>query len=61
MKKLVGEPNWFGAGSRVIITTRDKHLLIRHKVCGIYKVKGLKDDDALHLFRLNSFNKDHPT
>jgi replication-associated recombination protein RarA len=27
LKRLVGKHNWFGSGSRVIITTRDKHLL----------------------------------
>jgi hypothetical protein len=60
LEKLVGEPNWFGPGSRVIITTRDRHLLIRHKVYGIYEVKGLNDDDALHLLSLKAFNNNHP-
>ena len=32
LEKLVREPNWFGQGSRVNITTREEHLLIRHKV-----------------------------
>uniref|UniRef100_A0A7N2MGR0 TIR domain-containing protein n=1 Tax=Quercus lobata TaxID=97700 RepID=A0A7N2MGR0_QUELO len=61
LEKLAGEHNWFGSGSRVIITTRDKHLLIRHNVNGIYEVKGLNDDDALYLFSLKAFNKSHPT
>ncbi|KAM0035016.1 putative TIR domain, P-loop containing nucleoside triphosphate hydrolase [Helianthus debilis subsp. tardiflorus] len=29
---LAGSHSWFGNGSRIIITTRDKHLLITHKV-----------------------------
>ena len=61
LENLAGELNWFGPSSRVIVTTKDMHLLIRHKVFGIYEVKGLNDDDALHLFSLNSFNKYHPT
>ena len=32
LEMLGGEPNWFGQGSRVIITTKEEHLLIRHKV-----------------------------
>ena len=30
LKMLVGEHNWFGSGSRIIITTRDAHLLEEH-------------------------------
>ena len=60
LEKLAREPNWFGPGSRVIITTRDKHLLTRLKVYGIYEAKGLSNDDALQLFSLNAFSNDHP-
>ena len=60
LEKLAGDPNWFGPGSRIIITTRDKHLLIRHKVYGIYEAKGLNFVEAFQLFSLKAFNKDHP-
>ena len=60
LKRLVGKGNWFGSGSRVIITTRDKHLLRILKVDEIYKVKGLNDDEALRLLSLKAFTKDHP-
>ena len=60
LKKLVGKRNWFGSGSRVIITTRDKHLLRILKVDEIYEVKGLNDDEALHLLSLKAFTNDHP-
>uniref|UniRef100_A0A7N2LHY9 ADP-ribosyl cyclase/cyclic ADP-ribose hydrolase n=1 Tax=Quercus lobata TaxID=97700 RepID=A0A7N2LHY9_QUELO len=60
LEKLAREPNWFGLGSRVIITMRDKHLLTRLKVYGIYEAKGLSNDDDLQLFSLNAFSNDHP-
>ena len=60
LKKLAGERDWFGPGSRVIITTRDEHLLMTHKVDGTYEAKGLNYDEALHLFSLKAFHKDYP-
>ncbi|XP_065621016.1 disease resistance protein RUN1 isoform X1 [Quercus suber] len=60
LEKLVGEHNWFGSGSRVIITTRDKHLLHTHEVDEICVTKTLSDDEALHLLSLKAFKKDHP-
>ncbi|GKF65429.1 Toll/interleukin-1 receptor domain-containing protein, partial [Tanacetum coccineum] len=32
LEALAGSPNWFGDGSRITITTRDEHLLRKHKV-----------------------------
>ncbi|XP_039171584.1 TMV resistance protein N isoform X1 [Eucalyptus grandis] len=32
LEKLVGDLEWFAPGSRIIITTRDKHLLIKYGV-----------------------------
>ena len=60
LEKLVGNLNWFGPGSSVIITTRDKCVLIRHDVFEIYEVKEMNNDDAFHLFRLKAFKRDHP-
>ncbi|XP_075650310.1 TMV resistance protein N-like [Castanea sativa] len=61
LNKLVAENNWFGLGSRVIITTRDVHLLMTHKVDGIYEIEGLSYDEAFHLFNSKAFDKEHPT
>ena len=60
LKKLVGRHNWFGSGSRVIITTRDMHLLHILEVDEIYEAKELNGGEALHLLSLKAFKKDHP-
>ncbi|KAH0977667.1 hypothetical protein GBA52_027386 [Prunus armeniaca] len=50
LNNLVGGCDWFGLGSRIIITTRDKHLLISHQVSTIYKAKKLNFAESLDLF-----------
>ena len=60
LNKLMGAHDWVGLGSRVIITTRDKRLLLACKVDGIYEVAGLNYDEAFHLFTLKAFEKEHP-
>ena len=61
LNKLVAEHNWFGPGSRVIITTRDVHLLMTRKVDKIYEIEGLSYDEAFHLFNSKAFDKGYPT
>jgi hypothetical protein len=61
LEKLAGENDWFGPGSRVIITTRDEHLLKSREVDGIYEAKVLNYDESFHLFNLKAFKKEHPT
>ncbi|KAL5776124.1 hypothetical protein ACOSP7_009050 [Xanthoceras sorbifolium] len=60
LEKLAGKHNWFGPGSRIIITTRDKHVLRSHEISSVYEVKGLEDDDALQLFRMKAFKNTEP-
>ncbi|XP_021820412.1 TMV resistance protein N-like isoform X2 [Prunus avium] len=60
LEKLAGEKDWFGKGSIIIITTRDKRLLVKHDIHISYKVEALGDDDALELFNWNAFKKDEP-
>ncbi|KAL6184840.1 hypothetical protein ACLB2K_046240 [Fragaria x ananassa] len=55
LDKLAGGLDWFGRGSRIIITTRDKGLLISHQVNPIYTAKALDDDEARNLLILNAF------
>ena len=59
-KNLGVEHSWLGSGSRVIITTRDKHLLELLEVDGIYDAKGLDDNESLRLLSLKAFKKLHP-
>ncbi|XVF04217.1 hypothetical protein REPUB_Repub05bG0063300 [Reevesia pubescens] len=56
LKCLVGRHDWFGLGSRVIITTRDEQLLRSYGVDDVYKPTTLDADEALHLFNLKAFN-----
>ncbi|KAJ9554657.1 hypothetical protein OSB04_018702 [Centaurea solstitialis] len=50
LKKLAGSNAWFGDGSRIIITTRDNHLLNARKVNVVYNISLLNDDEAMKLF-----------
>ncbi|XP_040998843.1 TMV resistance protein N-like isoform X2 [Juglans microcarpa x Juglans regia] len=55
LEKLAGNCNWFGPGSRIIVTTKDRHLLIRHRVERIYPTKGLLKNEAFQLFSQKAF------
>ncbi|XP_027337257.1 disease resistance protein RML1A-like [Abrus precatorius] len=57
IEKLFGSLDWFGSGSRIIITTRDKQVL--NKVDDIYEVGILSSSEALELFNLNAFSQNH--
>ncbi|XP_031475623.1 disease resistance protein RPV1-like isoform X2 [Nymphaea colorata] len=60
--KLAGSPNWFGEGSKIIITTRNRDLLVKHhlKEHEIYKPKELDTDQSLQLFSRHAFMNDKP-
>jgi hypothetical protein len=60
LRKLAGKTTWFGVGSRIVITTRDKHLLRAHEVDSMYLVNKLDHYEALQLFSWNAFNKNRP-
>ncbi|KAK3426930.1 hypothetical protein EUGRSUZ_F03254 [Eucalyptus grandis] len=60
LRKLVGGPNWFGPGSRIIVTTRDEHLLVAHDVDWIHTIDCLRNQDAFRLFCWNAFRGIHP-
>ncbi|QCE02408.1 maintenance of ploidy protein MOB1 [Vigna unguiculata] len=58
LEVLAGTHDWFGSGSRIIITTRDKQVLAK-EFASIYKVEALNFDESLRLFNLNAFKQNH--
>ena len=52
---LAGGRDWFGCGSRVIITTRNKHLLTNHEIEIMHEVKGMSTENSLELLRWMAF------
>lgn len=60
LQALVGGFDWFGPGSRIIITTRDKHLLTTHEIGLTYEVKKLNHIESLQLFSWNAFKRSEP-
>ena len=60
LEYLVPHRDWFGRGSRIIITTRDKHLLVQHGVDAIYEVQGLDFEESINLFSLYAFKQSCP-
>ncbi|KAH0733919.1 hypothetical protein KY285_009626 [Solanum tuberosum] len=60
LKFLIGEPKWFGMGSRIILTARDKHMLISHVEDNMYEVQLLSEDEALELFSWHAFRQKSP-
>ncbi|KAK4279022.1 hypothetical protein QN277_016788 [Acacia crassicarpa] len=51
---LAGAHDWFGPGSRIVITSRDKQVFAK-QVDHTYVVKALDSGEALQLFNLNAF------
>nr|AAP44392.1 nematode resistance-like protein [Solanum tuberosum] len=61
LNALAGEREWFGDGSRIIITTKDKHLLVKYETEKIYRMKTLNNYESLQLFKQHAFKKNRPT
>ncbi|XP_050253162.1 disease resistance-like protein DSC1 isoform X2 [Quercus robur] len=60
LKALAGKDEWFGRGSIIIVTSRDRHLLKGHGVKHIFEAEELNDNEALELFSWKAFKKPHP-
>ncbi|XP_049932386.1 uncharacterized protein LOC116249162 [Nymphaea colorata] len=58
---LAGSVDWFCSGSRIIITTRNKQVLIGPlSVENVYELKLLDDSQSLQLFCWHAFGKEEP-
>ncbi|KAL7614720.1 hypothetical protein Lser_V15G05492 [Lactuca serriola] len=60
LEALAGDPNWFMSGSIIIITTREKQVLVAHGVKLIHTVNLLSDTKAIYLFSKYAFGRDIP-
>jgi hypothetical protein len=60
LNSLAGSSEWFGPGSRIILTTRDEHLLTKLGVHEKYKVEEFNHEESLQLFSWHAFRMAHP-
>nr|XP_043638884.1 disease resistance protein RPV1-like isoform X2 [Erigeron canadensis] len=60
LEALAGSHDWFGHGSRVVITTRDEHVLISHGVDVVSPINLLSLNEAIQLFRRYAYHKNNP-
>ena len=60
LNALCGSQEWFGEGSRIIITTRDDDLLSRLKVHYVYRMKEMDGNESLELFSWHAFKQPIP-
>jgi hypothetical protein len=60
LQDIAGNSNWFGKGSRVIITTRNQRLLTLHGVEAkhTYEMKELNNKDAFALVKWKAFKNE---
>ncbi|KAK3417778.1 hypothetical protein EUGRSUZ_H03741 [Eucalyptus grandis] len=60
MDALVGKRDWFGKGSKLIITTRRKDIIHVPEVDWRYELTSLDPDLSLQLFSKHAFRRDSP-
>ncbi|KAK9205206.1 hypothetical protein WN943_015473 [Citrus x changshan-huyou] len=61
LEYLAGKREWFGSGSKIIITSRDEHLLKTHGMDKVYKPSSLNYDEAFQLFNMKAFKSQQPS
>ncbi|KAI9115543.1 hypothetical protein K1719_013212 [Acacia pycnantha] len=60
LENLAGNKDWFGDGSKIIVTTRDSHLLKTHGQFEKYEIETLNYYLALKLLCQKAFKQDYP-
>ena len=61
IENLLGGCDWFAFGSKIIITTRNKHLVATLGKCfSMHEVKELDQDETLELFSMHAFQSNKP-
>ncbi|XP_059642493.1 disease resistance protein L6-like [Cornus florida] len=58
---LVGKRGWFGSGSRIIVTTRDRNILNDLKVDATYEPPFMNSLQSLQLFSMHAFRRYFPS
>ncbi|XP_020872952.1 disease resistance protein CHL1 isoform X1 [Arabidopsis lyrata subsp. lyrata] len=59
-KWIIEYANWFAPGSRVILISQNKHLLVDAGVSHVYEVRSLRYDEALQVFSHFAFKQSYP-
>ncbi|KAG7532629.1 AAA+ ATPase domain [Arabidopsis thaliana x Arabidopsis arenosa] len=57
---LAGKNQWFGSGSRIIVTTKDKQLPKSHGIDHVYEVDFPSKKQALQMFCQSAFRQNSP-
>ncbi|XP_007227234.1 disease resistance protein TAO1 isoform X1 [Prunus persica] len=60
VKAIARDRDWFGPGSRIIITTRDQQLLEQVEVDSTYPAEQMDEEEAIELFSWHAFKRDYP-
>ncbi|XP_020234632.1 TMV resistance protein N isoform X1 [Cajanus cajan] len=61
LNALCGSREWFGSGSRIIITTRDKHILRGRRVDNVHIMKRMDEGESIELFSWHAFKQASPS
>ncbi|KAJ4971681.1 hypothetical protein NE237_004780 [Protea cynaroides] len=60
LNQIIGDHDWLSFGSRIIITTKDKHILKVFGANEYYEPNGMDSVQALQLFSKHAFKRDQP-